>query len=171
MAEINSHDLLAYAADLVQSTEGRGRPAELSLRRATVASYYAVFHELTLQTSRHLLGASNDAAAAAMRRKVSHAGLAGVCDSISKGTNQHKVMAEVFSVCCANQDLRRQCAVFCDLQEQRHAADYDHLIRPTKAATQTSLASARNAVDFFRSELGGPCRPAFYTALSKEFKY
>lgn len=73
--------LLRQAREL--AGEGVGQPRHTNLRRATSAAYYALFHELTLATTRHLLPGSTAEEQRRASRRVSHGSIKGAADWIA----------------------------------------------------------------------------------------
>lgn len=67
---IEASALIEHARRLAGA--GPGRPAGVDLRRGVSAAYYAVFHEITHQAARHLIGSAPPAQQNAIRRAWSH---------------------------------------------------------------------------------------------------
>lgn len=135
--------LLRQAREL--AGEGTGQPRHTDLRRATSAAYYALFHEMTAATTRHLLpGSSTDEQQRASRR-VSHASIKGAADWIA-GDTPPKHLVDVVIRLRTNSDLTDVANAFKDLQEEREKADYDHEADLTRPGTHAWIAQADRAV-------------------------
>lgn len=80
-----SRDLLGLANQLARL--GNTRPKQVALRRAISTAYYAVFHFLIEQTTKHLAGvqASDASLRAFLARGISHSGMKNICKSIGNG--------------------------------------------------------------------------------------
>lgn len=105
------------------------RPKQASLRRSISASYYALFHFLTYEATRQLLGASR--ARQPMRhlfaRAFEHGEVLGVCKSFRAGAGAlprsvQDVLGEDFEI---SDELQEVADSFVQLQRERHIADYD----------------------------------------------
>ncbi len=150
------HDLLEQARQL--ATRERTRPKQSSLRRSVSASYYALFH-LLLDTATRRLVSGNDRQALryVLRRAFSHAsmkntaagftsGAGGVVETLRPGLNNLQLQPE----------LMRVAAMFRDLQELRHEADYD-LSRPfTRLEALDLYHGVKRAFDDWRTVAGTP---------------
>ena len=129
-------DLLVQAR--VLATLDRTRPKQASLRRAVSTAYYALFHLLTGAAALNWKPSSQRFAFA---RILDHARMYRTSNRVSKlpfpGEPPH----------IAGQ-LRSAASTFSDLQELRHAADYDGNRKWTRTAVLESIALTEEA---FRS--------------------
>ena len=95
---------------------GLGRPRQVELRRAISAAYYALFHALALSTANALAGATparrDQEAWRQTYRALEHGYARNQC------LNQS--MMSRFP-----EEIQRFGQQFTDMQDQRHAADYD----------------------------------------------
>lgn len=166
---IKSADLIVLGESLLAQAGGAGRPTEIVLRRATSCAYYALFHELTYRTALHMLGGpkADQSAISSIRRKLGHSDIKDVTSAIRDGKRGGLSIAdELFVACAPNPDLRLSCGIFCDLQEARHSADYDHEFSFSLAASRDHIQSSREAVEYFGKTMTNPCAGAFFTALA-----
>jgi hypothetical protein len=120
--------LLDQADDLADPAEGE--PSEADLRRAVSSAYYAVFHRLTdlMVTA---VGENLEAdARQALRRLPQHGAMKALFDWIERGSaprtkpGADPLVAAVRDGALGAVPLATD---FKQLQERRHAADYDHL--------------------------------------------
>jgi uncharacterized protein (UPF0332 family) len=130
-------DLIESALILLDS--GKGRPAQVSLRRATSSAYYAMFHCLARNGADLLVGSSgatrSDAAWRQTYRALEHGFAKSACrDGLISRFPQ------------AIEDF---ATTFVALQEKRHAADYDPAIRLGKSEVAADIATARDAIMAF----------------------
>lgn len=139
-----------------------GQPRHTNLRRATSAAYYALFHELTLATTRHLLPGSSAEEQQRATRRVSHASIRGAADWVA-GETPPKHMGDIVARLRHNSDLTDLAQAFKELQEERENADYDHEADFTRPRTHARIEQASRAVhllglhagdDDFKSFLG-----------------
>ena len=121
------HDLLTQATHL--ATNEPKRPKQASLRRSVSASCYALYHLLVDSAVRRLISAGGRTALRdCLRRGFKHSTMKvaalqfanhGVSSKLEPGLNGLPLQPELVNV----------ARTFVDLQELRHAADYD-LSRP-----------------------------------------
>lgn len=139
---------LVDAADaLIDHHAGKGgRPRSVWLRRAVSTAYYALFHAISLEAAAHLLPSGRTHDQLAMARAFGHREIKTCCEWIAgrRGGIQRPVLPIV-------QTLKRGSVVdvadsFCDLQEARHRADYDHLATFGKAASSAHVLDARRSI-------------------------
>lgn len=132
-------DLIESANILVKSC--RGKPSQVSLRRATSSAYYAMFHCLARNCADLLVGGTN-----AIRSKhawrqtyraLEHAFAKNACKDGSIVTKFPKAIEDF-----ANN--------FVAMQEKRHAADYDPSVKLTKSEVVTDIKTAREAIVEFQ---------------------
>lgn len=168
---IKPSDLLKLAGDHVDAADRDPVKQDFLLRQAVSGSYYAVFHALTAETVRYMLGnrKMSDPLCANLRRKVSHSALVNACSAIRSGKNEAKIIGEIFAVCAQNSQLQTFCGDFCDLQEARHDADYNHRVKFQVAPTKAHLRAARSGVRYITNQIDNPCAGSFFTLIGREF--
>lgn len=154
---------MSYPDDLIEQARhliGRHkrRPKQASLRRATSAAYYALFHELTTAAATRAVGTTAPASfAGAVARTFDHRVMRDASADFVKATPPAKLRRLLDGV-PVPQDLRDLADAFVVLRVRRHAADYDLVRRLLKADTGQGVDLAEEAVGLCR-QLGGD--PAF----------
>lgn len=127
---------MALADDLVEQArhlatwDAVGRPRQANLRRAISSAYYALFHFLIDQACRSAVGGGPERRElrGVITRAFDHAVMKRVAQSFAGGTVPSKLQPGL-GTAAVPADLRRIAQSFRDLQEERHAADYDLLRR------------------------------------------
>jgi uncharacterized protein (UPF0332 family) len=147
-----SLDLLSQAGMLARR-EPR-KPKEASLRRSISTSYYALFHYLIEESTRLSVGTSNDRARFRefAGRAFVHGKMKSVCEEFSKSTPKSELLNAFWprlSVPTCG-DIRTIAENFVDLQEQRHAADYDLSRRFKRHDAQRAFDQAQEAIDAWK---------------------
>lgn len=146
MALLNPDHLLDQA-DRLLAPPGIGAPRQADLRRAISSAYYAVFHALVTQAADVLVGSTqrHTPQYALVYRSIDHRSLRTICEEIRKATISAKYRSYVprggFGA-----DLHAIAAAVTELQEKRHAADYDPLYRATTADAVLAVATGRTAL-------------------------
>lgn len=131
-------DLIKSATILLESD--RRRPSQVSLRRATSAAYYAMFHCLARSCADLLVGGTGaDRSQQAWRqtyRALEHGFAKNACrDNLTANfPDEIADFANIFVV----------------MQEKRHAADYDPAIRLTKSEVDADIRSAERVIRRFQ---------------------
>ena len=74
----------------------------------------------------------------------------GICEDVAKSPPPPKY-AKYLAGSGLGPDLIAVAAAVCELQERRHSADYDPLFRAKTSDAVLAIATARKAVDRFRS--------------------
>jgi len=144
-----SSDLLAQARALARR-EPR-RPREASLRRSVSASYYALFHYLIEECARLTVGAAHDRAPFRQfaGRAFVHAKMKAVCEEFAKTSPRSELLKPFWaSLQVANNlEVRTVAKNFIDLQDQRHAADYDLSRHLSREDADTAADRAQESVE------------------------
>jgi hypothetical protein len=153
-APIRPRSLLSHAQALAEHHSGAGRPLVAWLRRSVSASYYAVFHGVSLAVARQLAPSASDEERARLARSIGHEQVKEVCSWVS-GRGQGKEHSRtIVAVLQANPDITRFAATFVRLQEARHEADYDHLADVHKATTLSYHQQAVASLDLLETFKG-----------------
>ncbi len=115
------HDLLEQAAHLAKRE--KHKPRQASLRRAVSASYYALFDLLISDGARLLSPVKPAGLKLRIRRTFAHADTLTVCKQFARGT----ISPATRGLLSLPLDglLVSVLDAFVELQEARHAADYD----------------------------------------------
>ena len=127
------------------------RPRQANLRRAVSSAYYALFHYLTDQACRMMMGAQlNDAPFRhAIARGFDHGTMKEACRSFSAANLPPAISRRLPAPLVVPPDLRNVARAFVELQEQRHAADYDLSQRFTRADVLALVRQAEHALTHF----------------------
>lgn len=147
----NADHLLALA-DRVIAPAGRGAPRQVDLRRAISSAYYSVFHEVLAAAADEFIGRSrrNEPAYTLAYRRVDHATLRDLCTDVQKTTLPSRYKRYEpdggFPL-----ELSQFAVFVIELQQRRHAADYDPMIRLKRSDAETAVSAARSALTRFRS--------------------
>jgi len=125
------------AQTLMESTGKRGRPDQGVLRRCISTAYYAVFHKLIEKSVGYTANSMDPAVLRQiMSRAFTHSAMKQLSRSLAGG-NAPDVLKPLFS--SIPPDLRLVAQEFAELQNLRHAADYDLTRQFSKADAQRSI--------------------------------
>jgi hypothetical protein len=118
-------DLLQQANEL--ALRDPTRPKQANLRRAISAAYYSLFHLLTDQACRNVMGSRHEQAAYrhVLGRAFSHSTMKAACVAFAGGTLKATVAKGLPATFSIHPTITRVASVFVDLQQRRHLADYD----------------------------------------------
>lgn len=148
--------LLRQANELGGRGAGQGQPRNADLRRAVSAAYYALFHEIVIRVTEHLLPQHKVEDRWEAGRRVSHACIRNVCAWVASGkTAPQKVRASV-GVLQQNQNLVDVCDAYQELYEARNRADYDHTASFSKPTTLAHVDLSEAAIQLLAVESGKP---------------
>jgi uncharacterized protein (UPF0332 family) len=155
-------DHLLDQADALAGTGATpGRPKQIDLRRAVSAAYYACYHDVTLRSASQVLAyktggmLSPSSGVIHLVRRFSHAALVQACrltqaldgPTIDATWSRGRRAAwEVLHDQRAGQlpsHLTTAASRLRDLQDLRHTADYDHVIRISRVQAINAVADAR----------------------------
>ncbi len=131
-------DLIASANILVASC--KGKPSQVSLRRATSSAYYAMFHCLARNCADLLVGGTNAIRSKHAWRQTYRALEHGFAKSACKDGIVARFPKAV-------EDFANN---FVSMQEKRHAADYDPSIKLTKSEVVADVSAAKEAIVEFQ---------------------
>lgn len=149
MAVLNTDHLLEQADELCASPSA-GPPRQVDLRRAISAAYYAVFHHLLTAAADEFVGVTKRRTAryALVYRSVDHRALRDLCNEARKPqpTSRYHPYLPTSGL---GVDIQAFAVAFLELQERRHAADYDPASRFKIADGQFAIARARSAIARF----------------------
>ena len=156
---------LVKAARQFAGPTSRGRPKPELLRKAVSASYYALFHCVCLEDSTYLLPHGTRQQQLRLARAFGHRELKGACAWVAgRQGNIHphvKPLVE-FLKPTAIADV---ASSFCDLQEARHDADYDHLAPFSKPSALANVDDTEKAMSALEDAEPGQ-REAFFSLLA-----
>ena len=163
MAILNPDHLFEQASRLISAQAGRPRQADI--RRAISAAYYAIFHATITASVDQFVGVTNRDRSryGLVYRSVSHAWLRDLCKEVQKPTlsNRFKPYAPSTGF---GPNITTFAAAVVELQEKRHSADYDVMIRVNRSDAALVIATARAALKRF-SKASRTRRLAFLSLL------
>jgi uncharacterized protein (UPF0332 family) len=132
-----ANDLLEQAVKLASAD--RGRPRQASLRRAISTAYYSLFHLIVEDAVQYPV--STATLRPAVARTFEHKDLKNAAKAIGdvhRGGN-HWIKEHIRGQ--ISNDLASVCDTLVDLQDQRHAADYDLSARFTRGHADSRLST------------------------------
>lgn len=145
-------DLIRHANALIEAQ--RGAPKQVDLRRSISAAYYALFHCFLRAAANDLIGvtakAQKSAAYRLVYRAFDHSAMLRVCEDAAKAKLPDKLAAaldrEQFP-----REIQYAAKAFSYLQELRHKADYDPILRLYKSEALNASIRAAFAVQQFEA--------------------
>jgi uncharacterized protein (UPF0332 family) len=158
------HDLLRQAARALARLEPK-KPKQASLRRAVSAAYYSLFHLLTDEASRLLVsGSARHELRQTLRRAFDHGEMKGAARAFVGGTILRPLLP-VLKGRIVQPELKRVAQAFVELQDQRHEADYDHMVAFNREETLGVVSQAERAFRDWKHVRGSVQADVFLTAL------
>jgi ATP phosphoribosyltransferase regulatory subunit HisZ len=150
MPVLNPDHLLEQADQLI-APAGAGAPRQADLRRAISAAYYSVFHAVATEAADSFAGKTQRQSPryALVYRSIEHRSLRGICEDVIKATLPARYVRHEPSGGFGPDIIELATAVI-DLQEKRHAADYDPLFRASTAEAIVAVQTGRNALSRLR---------------------
>jgi hypothetical protein len=156
------HDLLEQARHLA----GREpmRPRQASLRRAISASYYALFHFLGAECAKISAPVRPMGLRVQVRRALVHADMKSLCRQFAgrTGLSEHLRLLVTLPFEPGLIALARR---FLELQEARHAADYDLARSFTRFQVLDMIRGVQSVFDDWSRVRATPNAAVFLTAL------
>lgn len=151
MTKINPDHLLEQAQRLIAPLSA-GAPRQVDLRRAISAAYYGVFHAVLAAGADEFVGKTKKSTIqyTLVYRSVAHGALRSICENATKPKLPDKYARYVQSR-GFDSNIQRFAAAVLELQERRHAADYDPSIRFKMSDALVAISTARSAVDNFNT--------------------
>jgi hypothetical protein len=164
VAILNPEHLFEQADALIRPSPA-GPPRQVNLRRAISAAYYGIFHAAVTAATDLFIGAVHRGTKqyGLVYRSVDHRWLRELCEQAQKQTLPGR-----FSAYAPQSGFGSDIAAFAtaviELQEKRHRADCDPLIRVNSADAILAVTTARAALA--RLQQADPAsRQAFLTFL------
>lgn len=144
---LNPEHLFDQADSLIASPGGAPRQADL--RRAISSAYYGIFHATLTAVADLFVGVTKRPTAqyGLVYRSVDHRSLRALCSEIIKPTLPAKYAA--YRPRGFSPNIKAFAAAVVDLQEKRHTADYDPMIRVKSSDALAAVRTARRAVRRF----------------------
>lgn len=149
MATVNPEHLFEQATRLAGLSQGRPRQADI--RRAISAAYYGIFHATVTAAADQFVGRTNRSRSryGLVYRSVTHRWLLDLCKEVQKQTLPTRFRAYAPRKGFGPNIIAFAAAVIV-LQEKRHAADYDPMIRVNRSDAVLAVRTARAALNRFR---------------------
>lgn len=150
MAILNPEHLFEQA-DRLSTAPAAGQPRQVNLRRVISAAYYGVFHFTLAAAADDSVGVTKRSSSqyALAYRSIDHRRLRDLCNDVRKSTPPAKYIPHL-PTNGLGANITAFAAAAVDLQEKRHAADYDPLIRVSLSDALLAIGTARAAVRRFR---------------------
>lgn len=164
------HDDLLAQAETLAGLDPK-KPKQVNLRRAISAAYYAVFHFLVHESTCAQFGSSHAQRAYrdVLARAYSHTAMRSACNSFSSGNLKESVIKGLprdsggrFAISMPIQEL---AAMFSEVQQKRHLADYDRSERFARADVLTLIEDLRKSITAFASLEGSDTKRFFLACL------
>ncbi|CCE04563.1 conserved hypothetical protein [Bradyrhizobium sp. STM 3843] len=164
MAILNPEHLLEQAEQLIVPPAA-GPPRQVNIRRAISAAYYGLFHATLIAAADQFIGVTKQTTPlySLVYRAVDHRALRSLCEEIKKSKLSAKYLPYEPSGGFGSNLMAFALAVL-ELQEKRHEADYNPMIRMKSLDAQLAIATARAALTRFEAARG-QSREAFLTLL------
>lgn len=149
MATLNPDHLFEQAENLIVPPAA-GPPRQVDVRRAISAAYYGVFHFVAAAAADEFVGKTKRSSSryGLAHRGIDHRWLRDLCDDLKKPTPPQKYIPHL-----PNKGVGPNLAAFAtavvELQEKRHGADYDPMIRVKTSDALAAIKTARAAVARF----------------------
>jgi uncharacterized protein (UPF0332 family) len=128
VAILNPDHLFEQAGKLI--TPPAGRPRQVDVRRAISAAYYAIFHAIITAAVDQLIGVTS--------RDQSRYGLAYRSKAYAPSSG-------------FDPNITAFAEAVVELQEKRHSADYDVMIRMNSSDAALAIATAQAALNRFKN--------------------
>jgi hypothetical protein len=157
-------DHLLEQADRLIAPVGGGAPRQADLRRAISTAYYGVFHAIATEAADSFAGRTQRQSPryALVYRSIGHRSLRGTCEDVIKtilpAKYVHYQPSGGFGL-----DIVALATAVIDLQEKRHAADYDPLFRARAAEAILAVETGRAGLSRLRN--ANPTRRRAFLSL------
>jgi hypothetical protein len=161
---LNPDHLFEQAAMLAAPRQA-GPPRQADLRRAISAVYYGIFHFALGAVADEFVGVTQRASGryALVYRSIDHRTLKDICNEVRKQKLSSK-FARHIPPTGVDPDIQAFATAAFELQEKRHAADYDPQPRYERRDAMLAIEAAQSAVRAFR-RAGQDDRRTFLTLL------
>jgi hypothetical protein len=127
-----------------------GAPRQADLRRAISTAYYGLFHRLLTAAADTFVGVTKRTTAEYGRvyRSIDHRALRELCQDLRKPALPARYGPHVPPK-GLGKNIAAMATAFLEMQDKRHAADYDPLARFRLSDAQIAIRTARKAVQLF----------------------
>jgi hypothetical protein len=151
VAILNPEHLMEQADKLIAPPPA-GPPRQVDLRRAISAAYYAVFHATVAAAADQFVGITKRATNqyGLVYRAVDHRWLRSLCEDVKKPTSPTRYV-QYAPTSGFGPDIIAFATAVADLQQRRHAADYDSMVRVKSADAILAATTARAALQRLQS--------------------
>jgi uncharacterized protein (UPF0332 family) len=148
VAVLNPHHLFEQANKLISGQTGP--PRQVDIRRSISAAYYATFHATLTAAVDQFIGITNRHRSryGLVYRSVSHTWLRELCKEVQKPILSNKFKPYAPSNAFGS-NIAAFAAAIVELQEKRHSADYDVMIRMNKSDAVLAISTAEAALRRF----------------------
>jgi hypothetical protein len=150
VAILNPEHLFDQADKLAAG--GTGRPRQIDIRRAISSSYYGLFHTVMTAAADLVIGQINRAEPryGLAHRSIDHKRLREFCNDVRKQTlpDRYKRYAPHGGFGTA---IKAFATAIVELQEKRHMADYDPMVRMKQSDAILLSGMARAALTRFQN--------------------
>jgi hypothetical protein len=163
---IDPAKLLAEARSRL-GTAKRGRPDAFRMRRAASLAYYALFHSLSRGAAECLLPNAKQDEQLHIARLFNHSEMKQACEWIAGRTGEARINQHLRPLVkqLKTSPVAEVASTFCDLQEARHRADYDHLGSISRPTAVASVDDAEQSIQTLAAAKSGD-REAFFVLLA-----
>ena len=158
-------DHLFEQADKLIAPPAAGPPRQVDLRRAISAAYYGIFHATLAAAADEFVGKTKRSTVpySLVYRSVDHRSLRDLCLELRKPNLPTRYLRFEPSN-GFGPNIKAFAAALVDLQEKRHAADYDPAIRVRSSDALLAVGTARTALRRFQ-RASSTRRKAFLSLL------
>jgi hypothetical protein len=129
------------------------------------SAYYALFHCIARQAASHLLPDAAPEQQLRLARSFDHRPIKNVCEWVASRGEPPEHATQLVQSLRRDAAMAGVAAAFCDLQEARHSADYDHLEPFAKAAVVGHIQDAEQAIQKLAAQSDGN-RQTFFSLIS-----
>jgi hypothetical protein len=145
-------DHLLEQADRLIAPPGGGAPRQADLRRAISSAYYGIFHAVLTEAADDFAGKTQRQTRRyeLVYRSIDHKSLRRLCEDVAKTALPAKY-SKYEPPGGFGADLIALATAVVDLQEKRHLADYDPLLRVSASDATLAVATGRAALLRFRN--------------------
>lgn len=149
MPALNPEHLLDQASRLIAAS-GAGKPRQADLRRAISCAYYALFHHVVAAAADEFIGRTRKHRPeySLAYRSIDHQRLREICTDLSKQMPPQKY-ASFIGKKGLGDNIRAFATALIDLQEKRHAADYDPRASFRASDALLAISTSRDAMTRF----------------------
>ncbi|WP_159012675.1 hypothetical protein [Bradyrhizobium sp. S69] len=163
MAILNPEHLFEQAEELIKPLAA-GPPRQVNIRRAISTAYYGLFHAMLAAGADQFIGVTkrDTSQYSLVYRSVDHRGLRNLCEEIKK----QNLPARYQPYAPSNgfgPNIQALASTVVELQEKRHAADYNPMQRMRRIDADLAIKTARAAL--MRFEKASPKRKLAFLAL------